>query len=153
LGWKPQVTIGLICIRILQILELLFITPEEILVVDTKKLCEILIKASKGRFKQYNANEIKQKARNSFGALLCTNSLSFMLKQFVEHIQFLERQLDELDFLISEHLAALDSPITTIIDISDTLGAAILSEIGDINRFESPDKLAVFAGIDPTFKQ
>ena len=33
------------------------------------------------------------------------------------------------------------------------LGASILSEIGDINRFESPEKLAAFAGIDLSVKQ
>lgn len=136
-------------------LELLssYTTPEEILALDTEKLCEILSKASKGRFKQDKADEIRQTAKNSFGALLCTDSLSFMLKQFVEQIQFLEGQLAELDSVISERLAALESPITTITGIGDTLGAAILSEIGDINRFDTPDKLAAFAGIDPTVKQ
>jgi len=29
-------------------------------------------------------------------------------------------------------------------------GSAILAEIGDINRFESSEKLVAFAGIDPT---
>jgi transposase len=136
-------------------LELLssYTTPEEILAVDTEKLCEVLRKASRGRFKQDKALEIKETAKNSFGALLCTDSLSFMLKQFVEQIQFLECQLEELDSMISERLTALNSPITTITGIGDTLGAAILSVIGDINRFETPDKLAAFAGIDPTVKQ
>lgn len=136
-------------------LELLaaYTTPEEILAVDTDKLSEVLRKASRGRFKQDKANEIKQTAKNSFAALLCNDSLSFMLKQFVEQIQFLEGQLDELETMISERLTALDSLITTITGIGDTLGAAIVSEIGDINRFESPEKLAAFAGIDPTVRQ
>lgn len=136
-------------------LELLssYTTPEEILAVDTEKLSGILSQASRGRFKQTKALEIQQTAKNSFGALLCTDSLSFMLKQFVEQIQFLEGQLGDLDTLISQRLAKLHSPITTITGIGDTLGAAILSEIGDINRFESAEKLAAFAGIDPTVKQ
>jgi transposase len=121
--------------------------------VDTDKLSEVLSKASRGRFKQDKVNEIKQIAKNSFAALLCNDSLSFMLKQFVEQIKFLEGQLGELEAMISERLTVLDSPITTITGIGDTLGAAIISEIGDINRFESPEKLAAFAGIDPTVKQ
>lgn len=76
-----------------------------------------------------------------------------MLKQFVEQIRFLENQIDELDEKISESLTELDSPITTITGIGDTLVAAILSEIGDIERFESADKLAAFAGIDPSVSQ
>ena len=94
-----------------------------------------------------------RRARNSFGALLCTDSASFMLKQFVEQIRFLENQIDELDEIISESLAEINSLITTITDIGDTLVAAILSEIGDIERFESADKLAAFAGIDPSVSQ
>ena len=33
------------------------------------------------------------------------------------------------------------------------LGAVILAEIVDVSRFKSADKLAAFAGIDPTVKQ
>ena len=71
-----------------------------------------------------------------------------MLKQFVEQIKFLENQLDELNEMISERLAEFNSPITSITGIGDVLGASILSEIGNISRFESADKLAAFAGID-----
>ena len=89
-------------------------TPEDILAIETDKLVEMLSTASKGRFKQDKAEKIKETARNSFGALLCTDSASFMLKQFVEQIRFLENQIDELDEMISESLAELNSPITTI---------------------------------------
>ena len=43
--------------------------------------------------------------------------------------------------------------ITTIPRIGDTLGAAILGEIGDIHRFEKPCKLLAYAGLDPTVRQ
>ena len=116
-------------------------TPEDILAIETDKLVEMLSSASKGRFKQDKAEKIKETARNSFGALLCTDSASFMLRQFVEQIRFLENQIDELDEMISESLTELDSLITTI------------TGIGDIERFESADKLAAFAGIDPSVSQ
>ncbi len=128
-------------------------TPEDILNIDTDKLVEILKTSSRGRFNHEKAEHIKHVAKNSFGALLTTNSTSFMLKQFVEQIKFLENQLSELNSLISESLAEFNSPITTITGIGDTLGAAILSEIGDINRFETPEKLVAFAGIDPSVTQ
>ena len=128
-------------------------TPEDIIAIDTDKLVEMLSTASKGRFKREKAEKIKAAAQNSFGALLCTDSTSFMLKQFVEQIKFLENQLDELNEMISERLAEFNSPITSITGIGDVLGASILSEIGDISRFESADKLAAFAGIDPTVSQ
>ena len=128
-------------------------TPEDIADIDTEKLTNMLKTSSKGRFKREKAERIKNVAKNSFGALLGTDSVSFMLKQFVEQIRFLENQLDELEQMISENFAEFNSPITSVIGIGETLGAAILSEIGDVNRFESADKLAAFAGIDPSVTQ
>ena len=47
----------------------------------------------------------------------------------------------------------LDTPITTIAGIGPTLGAYILSEIGDICWFSSAAKLAAYAGVDPTMRR
>ena len=41
----------------------------------------------------------------------------------------------------------------TIPGIGDTLGAIILSEIGDIHRFDSPSKLVAFTGLDVKVNQ
>ena len=60
---------------------------------------------------------------------------------------------DEYDARIAEIMETLDTPITTITGIGPTLGAYILSEIGDISRFSSAAKLAAYAGIDPTMRQ
>lgn len=128
-------------------------TAEEILAVDFSKLVEILNSASKGRFGEEKANSIKELAANSFSALLINDSLSFMTKQLVEQIIFLENQLKPLERLIAQKLAAFDNQLQSIPGIGPVLAAAILSEIGDINRFETPDKLAAFAGIDPSVRQ
>lgn len=130
-----------------------YTTPEEILAVSTEDLHKVLSKASKGHFKFEKAEHIQNVAKNTFGTLLGADSCAFMLKQFVEQIQFLEKQMKELEFEISKRLKLFDTPIQSITGIGDILGAVIISEIGDINRFESPDKLAAFAGIDPTVKQ
>ena len=37
--------------------------------------------------------------------------------------------------------------------IGNVTGAAILSEIGDISKFDSPGKLVAFAGLDATVTQ
>ena len=43
--------------------------------------------------------------------------------------------------------------ITTIPGIGNILGAIIISEIGDISRFDSASKLVAFAGLDVSVKQ
>lgn len=47
----------------------------------------------------------------------------------------------------------INSPILTIPDISYRIGAMIIAEIGDFNRFDSADKLLAYAGMPPTTYQ
>ena len=73
--------------------------------------------------------------------------------EHAKHLDFLKQQVREMDRKIAEIMETLDTPITTITGIGPTLGAYILSEIGDISRFSSAAKLAAYAGIDPTMRQ
>ena len=79
--------------------------------------------------------------------------MSLLIKQYIEHIRFSEKQIKEIDERIAEMFSQFDTYITTIPGIGSVLGATIFSEIGDISKFSSPAKLAAFAGIDPTVKQ
>jgi len=125
-------------------------TPEEILAIDSDKLSAMIQRGSRGRFGGAKAAEIRETAKNSFAALLSSQTLSLLIKQMIEQIRLLERQIEDIETIIAEKLAAQDTPITTIPGIGNVLGAAILSEIGDISRFSGPEKLAAFAGIDPS---
>ncbi len=66
---------------------------------------------------------------------------------------FLEKQIGELEREIAALLKQTDSFITTIPGVGDTFGAIILSEIGDIHRFDAPGKLVAFAGLDVKVNQ
>lgn len=50
-------------------------------------------------------------------------------------------------------LDKIDSPIFSVPGIGPNLGAVILAEIGDFNRFSSPDKILAFAGCSPSTYQ
>lgn len=136
-------------------LELLseYTSPEEILALDTNKLAEILSTASRGRLGLAKAEEIQNAARNSFGILLAADSFSLIVRQHIEQIRAAEKSVDAFDDEIARLLDSYDTQLTTITGIGPTLAAAILSEIGDIKRFDSPAKLAAFAGVDPAVKQ
>lgn len=128
-------------------------TPEEILAIDTERLAEILEVPSRKRFRTAKAEQIKEAAANSFGVVLEYGSMGLLIKQYMEHIRYTEKQIAEIENKISELYSHFNTPLTTIPGIGPTLAAAILSEIGDISRFSSATKLAAFAGIDPTVKQ
>lgn len=129
------------------------ITPEEILAIGTEELCAILKAASKGRFGAAKAEEIRAAAKSSFGITLATTAFAMQLRQLLEMIELLERQLDELDFEIGQYLSKMDTCITTCPGVGNVLGGIILSEIGDISRFPEPKKLVAFVGIDPSVHQ
>ena len=128
-------------------------TPEDMLSVSTRKLTTLLNKASHGRFGEAKANQLKSAAAGSFGIDFAKDVFAFQIRQLMEQIIFLETQIAELDKEISTLLKQLHSFITTIPGIGDTLGAIIVSEIGDIHRFAAPGKLVAFAGLDVKVNQ
>jgi transposase len=128
-------------------------TPEEILAIDIDELAKLLEVPSRKHFSKSKAEEIQHLAKNSFGIVLGMDAMSMLIKQYMEHIRFAQNQIAQLDEKIADLFSQFDTCITTIPGIGPSLGATIFSEIGDINKFSSPAKLAAFAGIDPTVKQ
>ena len=130
-----------------------YTSPEQILAVDTQKLAELLATASRGRFGLQKADQIQDAARNSFGILLAVDTFALIIRQHIEQIHAAEKSVDTFDAEIARLLDGFNTPLTTITGVRPTLAAVILSEIGDISRFDSPVKLAAFAGVDPSVKQ
>ena len=97
--------------------------------------------------------QISELAANSFGLSFCRDSFSLQLKLLLEQIKFIEAQVSDVEAQIRQLLDKINSPITTIPGIGSVNAAVILGEIGDINRFSNPSKLAAYAGIDATVNQ
>lgn len=97
-------------------------TPEDMLSVSTRKLTTLLTKSSRGRFGKEKAEQLKSVASESFGVSFAKDAFSFQIRQLMEQIVFLEKQVAELELEISALLEQMGSFITTIPDIGDTLG-------------------------------
>ncbi|NUU60883.1 IS110 family transposase [Paenibacillus agri] len=65
--------------------------------------------------------------------------------QYQEHLTELEQNIDALAEEIEEY-----ELIQSIPGIGHKIAATILSEIGEVDRFDHPKKLVAFAGIDPS---
>ena len=128
-------------------------TPEDMLTISTNELAELLNKSSRGRFKDNKAEELRSLAGNTFGVHFAKDAFAFQIRQLIQQLVFLENQIDELEVEIALLLEQMGSFITTIPGIGDTLGAIIISEIGDIHRFDAPGKLVAFAGLDVKVNQ
>ena len=130
-----------------------YATPAEIIKARSDTMTSIIRRASNGYFGKAKAVEIKEAAKNSFGVEDSCSVYAELIHNYIAHIKFIQEQIDRIDEKIGELVAEFDSPIMSICGIGPTLGATILSEIVDISRFKSADKLAAFAGIDPTIRQ
>ena len=129
-------------------------TPDEFSEISTTKLANFILKASRGRNGREKAELIKTAAQNSIGISYAIDTFSFEIKQLIEQIEFMENQLSEIDAEMAKLLAESEySVITTISGIGPTLGSIIVSEIGDIERFETSSKLVAYAGLDASVKQ
>ena len=126
--------------------------PEELANCDVETLVKLLEKQSRGRHSEAKARELKDKAAKSVGIRLALDALKFQLRLLLQQLDFIKAQIKELDKFLKKLMKEYDI-LFSIPGISVTLGAAIIGEIGDINRFGTPQQLQAFAGMDPTVHQ
>lgn len=142
-------TFGATSVELLQT----YTSPDVIATLDTELFTSFLKSVSHGRFGKTKAEEIQSVAKNTFGSFLFADSATLAIRQFIQQIKLLEEQIAEIEDFIAEKLALFNCKLDTIVGVGTTLAASFFAEIGDITRFDSPDKLAAFAGIDPSVKQ
>ncbi|SCX21311.1 Transposase [Lachnospiraceae bacterium YSD2013] len=114
-------------------------------------LKKILEDASQGRYSRDKAIEIRNTAINSIGAPMAAKSME--LVHTIRLIRMLSDEIEEIEESIKSIIDKLDSPIMTIPGISYRMGAMILAEIGDFNRFDNADKILAYAGLSPSTYQ
>ncbi len=139
--------------RISKEILLQFSSPIDFEAVSSQTLAELLAKLSRKQVSPAKAAQLKAAASGSFGVTFAKSSFTFQLKALIEQIAFIEKQVKETETEIAGVMKKLESPITTITGIGNITGAAIISEIGGIPKFDSPRKLVAFAGLDATATQ
>lgn len=125
-------------------------SPEKIANMNTKPY-EALRKKSRGKFSMVKFAQLKTLAKNTVG-----RSDNFLLKQMEITIDIenqLDAKIDEITAQISECIRRLNPPILTIPGIGELTAAIILSEYGDINKFDSSAQMLSFAGLEPGYYQ
>ena len=130
-----------------------YLTPENIENAPIDELFEIIKDKSHNKLTMKKAISIREAAADTFGIKIAQDAFSFQLKQLIDRINFLDKQIEALDCQILEYYEKFDCYLHTIPGIGMIAAATILAEIGDINRFKSSSALVAFAGIDPTVRQ
>lgn len=114
-------------------------------------LTHLLDSASKGHYKRFAAEAIREAARHSVGISMPAKSLE--LQHTIRMIRELDSEITEIEAEIKRMMDELDSPLLGIPGVGFRMAAMILAEIGDISRFDSPDKLLAFSGVSPSTYQ
>ena len=130
-----------------------YLTPENIENTPIDELFEIIKDKSHNRLTKAKAISIKEAAADTFGIKIAQDAFSFQLKQLIDRMNFLDKQIEALDCQILEYYEKFDCYLHTIPGIGMIGAATILAEIGDISRFKNSSALVAFAGIDPTVRQ
>ena len=130
-----------------------YLTPENIENAPIDELFEIIKDKSHNRLTKAKAISIKEAAADTFGIKIAQDAFSFQLKQLIDRMNFLDKQIETLDCQILEYYEKFDCYLHTIPGIGIIGAATILAEIGDISRFKNSSSLIAFAGIDPTVRQ
>lgn len=125
-------------------------SSEDILNTDLENLTRFLIQASKNRLTdpQKIAQEIQKAVKESYRLKPgLDKSLNLIMASILRNIRSLEKSIKEMNKAIEEEFQVFPNTLTSIPGMGKVFGAGILSEIGDIRRFDSDAKLAKFAGL------
>lgn len=121
-----------------------------------KRLTTLIVNASGHRLNAHRAREVRQAARSSTALTRQDKATELAIQLLIQHIQFLQERIQHLDQHIAQRFDAIDHPIKSIPGLGDVAAPVILSELGDLGRFQgakAAHKMLAYAGADPCIRQ
>ncbi len=97
--------------------------------------------------------KLKEAAAHSFGISIASDVFKLEIQIMLEQIQLLDSQIKIIEAEIQEIVSKQENYLTTITGIGDITAAVLMAEVGDIKRFERPNQLLAFAGLDASVHQ
>lgn len=129
------------------------VSAQDFVEFNLDELTELLATKSRSRFGVEKAQQIQEQARRSIGVGFLADAAHIEMRCLLAQLSLLEEQQIEVEKAVEELMQQIPQHITTIPGVGLVTGAAILAEIGDVTRFESPEKLVAYAGIDASVHQ
>jgi transposase len=129
------------------------VSAQEFADFDLQQLTEVLSRSSHGHFGADKAEQLQQQARQSIGVGFLANAAQLEMRCLLNQIELLEAQQKQVEQVLAQLMQQIPQYITSIPGIALSTGAAILSEIGDVARFDHEKKLIAYAGLDATVYQ
>lgn len=121
-------------------------SPEAIANMNVRSF-EILRRKSHGKFTMDKFVKLKGLAKNTVGVY--EDCYRLELDALLDLYSQLDSKIDEIESQIIEIVETLKPPTLSIKGVGPISAAIIVSELGDISRFKTPDKVLSFAGLEP----
>lgn len=102
---------------------------------------------SKGRFSYAKFIKLKDLAKNTVGEF--NENFEFELQIILNLYNEINSKIDSIDKQLSTIIKDLNSPTLSIPGIGVISCASIISEFGDISKFNNPGQMLSFAGLEP----
>lgn len=102
---------------------------------------------SKGRFSYAKFTKLKDLAKNTVGE--SNENFEFELQIILNLYNEINSKIDSIDKQLSTIIKDLNSPTLSIPGIGVISCASIISEFGDISKFNNPGQMLSFAGLEP----
>jgi transposase len=128
-------------------------SAQELADFDLHELTDLLHTASRGRFDRAKAEALQTLAKQSVGVRFLADAAQLQVRCLLAQMDLLEEQRQRVDDALAQLMDQVPQHLTSLPGVGPTTGAALLAEIGDIQRFDAPEKLVAYAGIDATVYQ
>ena len=116
--------------------------------ISNMKDFNTLNKISRGRFSYAKFIKLKDLAKNTIGE---SNELfEFQLQTILSLYEEINSKIDSLDKQLSTIIKDLNPPTLSIPGIGVNSCASIISEFGDISKFDNAGQMLSFAGLEPS---
>jgi transposase len=125
-------------------------SPHKLEGVTVEQLAVFLQKASNNACSTRKATEILAIVQSD-GDTKRTHQeqRDFLIQSHVRDLKFKKEEMSAVEAELARMMKLLDYQLETMPGIDTVTAAYLVAEIGDVQRFASPDKLARFAGIAP----
>jgi len=125
-------------------------SPEAIANMNSRSY-DILRRKSRGKFSMSKFVKLKELARNTVGVF--DECYRIELETLLDLYCQIDAKIQETEAEISKIIKKLNPPTLSIRGVGSTSAAAIVSEFGNFSRFENPNKMLSFAGLEPGYFQ
>ena len=127
-----------------------FPSPNVLVGVTSTEVINTLKYASEKRIATHKIDSILEHiSKSGFTASEYQGQKDFIIASTVRQIKSNLNEIDEIEKRLESFLTNFDYKLTSMKGLKTVIACKLIAEIGDIRRFDSPAKLARYAGVAP----